>query len=107
MNTYILDFGAKPDVKTLCTKEIQTAIDTCAASGGGRVTVPAGIYISGTIWLRSNVELHFEDGAMILQSDDPSDFVNPLKGFVEQELVMGQYVDSNIQWMRRRFTIFL
>lgn len=74
MNTYILDFGAKPDGKTLCTKEIQTAIDTCAASGGGRVTVPAGIYISGTIWLRSNVELHLEHNSVIKGSDDLDDY---------------------------------
>ena len=74
MNTNILDFGAKPDGKTLCTKGIQAAIDACAASGGGRVVVPAGNYVSGTIWLRSNVELYLEDNSVIRGSDDLDDY---------------------------------
>ena len=74
MNTNILDFGAKPDGKTLCTKEIQAAIDACASSGGGRVTVPAGNYVSGTIWLKSNVELHLEHNSVIRGSDDLDDY---------------------------------
>ena len=73
MNTDILTYGAKPDGRTLCTKEIQAAIDACAASGGGRVTVPAGVYFSGTIWLRSNVELHLEHNSVIKGSDDMDD----------------------------------
>lgn len=74
MNTNILDFGAVADGKTLCTKEIQAAIDACASSGGGRVSVPAGKYITGTIWLRSNVELHLEHGSTIKGSDDMDDY---------------------------------
>ena len=44
---------------------IQRAIDAAAAAGGGRVVVPAGLYPSGSIRLRSHVELHLEKGARI------------------------------------------
>ena len=49
-------------------KDIQTAIDAAAAAGGGRVVVAPGEYPSGTITLKSNVELHLEDGAKMLPS---------------------------------------
>jgi len=74
MNTNILDYGARPDTEKLCTKEIQAAVDACAASGGGRVTVPAGKYVTGTVWLKSNVELHLEHGSVIKGSDDLDDY---------------------------------
>ncbi|MBQ8409241.1 MAG: hypothetical protein IJY39_10310 [Clostridia bacterium] len=74
MNTSILDFGAIGDGITLNTGAIQGAIDACAAAGGGRVTVPAGTYKSGTIWLKSRVELHLEIGAELLASDDMDDY---------------------------------
>ena len=70
MNTNILDYGAKAHPEKLCTKEIQAAIDACYESGGGIVTVPAGFYRSGTIWLKSNVEFHLEHGATIKGSDN-------------------------------------
>ena len=44
---------------------IQKAIDEVAAAGGGRVTVTAGYYDSGSIRLRSNIELHLEKGAIL------------------------------------------
>lgn len=74
MNTSILDFGAIADGTTLNTSAIQNAIDSCAESGGGRVTIPAGTFKSGTIWLRSNVELHLEMGAELLASDNMDDY---------------------------------
>lgn len=74
MNKNILDFGAVSDGVTLNTKAIQRALDECSVSGGGRVTVPAGIYKTGTIWLKSNVELHLEMGAELLASDDMDDY---------------------------------
>jgi len=76
MNTNVLDYGAKAHPENLCTKEMQAAIDACYASGGGVVTVPAGFYRTGTLWLRSNVELHLEHGATIKGSDDLDDY-NP------------------------------
>lgn len=70
----IKDFGAVADGKTLNTKAIQDAIDTCAANGGGRVLVEDGVYMFGTIVLRSNVNLHIEANAVLLGSGNISDY---------------------------------
>jgi len=76
MPTYdILNFGAVGDGRTNDAAAIQAAIDACAAGGGGRVLAPAGrTYKSGTIALKSNVELHLERGAVIAASGDPADY---------------------------------
>ena len=70
----ILDFGAVSDGKTVCTKAIQAAVDACANAGGGTVIVPAGTFVTGTIWLKSHVELHLEMGALLEASLDLDDF---------------------------------
>ncbi len=54
--------------------DIQKEIDLCAADGGGGVTVPAGKYHSGTIFLRSNVTLHLSENVTICGSEDPADY---------------------------------
>ena len=73
MNIDITDFGAVADGRTLNTAAIQAAIDECGKVGG-RVTVPAGVFKTGTVWLRSNVELHLELGAVLLASDNTDDY---------------------------------
>ena len=73
MNYLITDFGAAGDGKTLNTAAIQKAVDDCTSSGGGRVIVPAGRFLSGTICLKSNVDLHLESGAELISSLDPAD----------------------------------
>ena len=70
----ILDFGAVADGKTLCTSALQSAIDACAAQGGGRVVVSAGCYKIGTVFLKSRVELHLEIGAELIASDNLDDY---------------------------------
>lgn len=70
----ILDFGAKPDGKTLCSTNIQQAIDQAHADGGGRVLIPGGTFLSGTIVLKSGVELHLEKKATLLGSTNPADY---------------------------------
>lgn len=72
-------YGAKGDGVTNDRAAIQKAIDDAnAAPGGGIVHLNAGkTFLTGNLLLRSNVELHFEDGAKILQSGDPMDFVKP------------------------------
>ena len=65
-------YGAKPDGATDSTAAIQKAIDDCAAKGGGRVLVPGGgKYVTYTLNLKSNVELHVERGATLLGGEDP------------------------------------
>ncbi|MGM9603961.1 MAG: glycoside hydrolase family 28 protein, partial [Faecousia sp.] len=49
---------AVPDPVRLQTKELQAAIDALSARGGGRLTLPAGVYRTGALRLRSGVELH-------------------------------------------------
>ncbi|TVR45259.1 MAG: glycoside hydrolase family 28 protein [Planctomycetota bacterium] len=68
----IRDFGAQ--VGLLCTDAIQSAIDMAHQRGGDRVQVPAGTWISGTIELRSGVELHLGAGACLTGSDNPADY---------------------------------
>ncbi len=60
--------GIKADGKTLVTSKLQKAIDLCAETGGGTVTVTPGCYLTGTLYLKSHVQLHLERGAMILGS---------------------------------------
>jgi len=61
----VREYGARGDGKTVCTEAIQRAIDAAGAAGGGRVYVPAGIFVSGTIELRSGVELYLAAGAVL------------------------------------------
>lgn len=65
-------YGAKPDGATDSTAAIQRAIDECCASGGGRVLVPGGgRYVTYTLSLKSNVDLHIERGATLLGGENP------------------------------------
>ena len=70
----ITDYGARDDGQTVCTPSIQQAIDACHRAGGGRVTVPAGEFITGTIILKSHVELHLQQGARLTGSLDTADY---------------------------------
>lgn len=62
----VRDFGAVGDGKTLDHGAINRAIDSCVAHGGGRVVLPAGTYLCGSIRMKSDVELHISAGATIL-----------------------------------------
>jgi len=71
----IRSHGAVGDGTTNDAPAIQAAIDACHRSGGGTVLVPAGAtYRSGSIELRSHVELHVERGAVLAGSADPADY---------------------------------
>ena len=80
----VLKFGAVADGVTLNTEAIQAAIDKAHRKGGGRVVFPFGKYLSGTIILKSNVELHLELGAMLLGSTNSEHYkkLNRWIGFV-------------------------
>lgn len=66
----IRSFGAIGDGETLDTIAIQSAIDACVQAGGGMVLVPPGKFLTGTLWLKSHVELHLLAGAEIYGSPD-------------------------------------
>ncbi|HZL08835.1 MAG TPA: glycoside hydrolase family 28 protein [Prolixibacteraceae bacterium] len=67
----ILNFGAKADGKTINTEAIQAGIDSLVAIGGGRLIIPEGRFLSGSIVLKSGVELHLQENAVLLGSTDP------------------------------------
>lgn len=71
----IADFGAKGDGKTMNTSSINLAIEKCNASGGGTVVVPAGNFLTGTIVMHSNVNLHLEPGSVLSGSKDTIDYL--------------------------------
>ena len=73
----VRDFGAKGDGVAKDTAAIQRAIDAATASGGGTVELPAGKYVSGTIWLKSNVDFHLNAGATLFGSPDKEDYNAP------------------------------
>jgi polygalacturonase len=71
----VSDYGAVNDGSTDNTEAFKRAIEDCSQAGGGRVVVPAGAYLSGPIYLESNVNLHLQRGATILFSTDPEDYL--------------------------------
>lgn len=70
----IEDFGAIGDGKKLNTIAIQKAIDRAYQAGGGKVVIPKGRFLSGSIVLKSNVHLFLEEGAVLLGSSQPSGY---------------------------------
>jgi len=70
---YIIKYGAK-DGLTLNTKSIQQAIDVCNKNGGGVVVVPAGMWMTGPVVLKSNVNLHLQRGALLQFTADKSQY---------------------------------
>ncbi|MDO5416635.1 MAG: glycoside hydrolase family 28 protein, partial [Lachnospiraceae bacterium] len=80
MDYRITDYGAVPDGVSKCTAAIQAAIDACTVTGG-RVVVPAGRYLSGSLCLKSNVNLYLESGAVLISSLDPEDVIDFMKDF--------------------------
>lgn len=80
MEYNILRYGAVSDGTTKCTEAIQAAIDDCTKTGG-RVVIPSGEFLSGTVILRSNVDLHLEQGARLISSMEPEDMTDFSNGF--------------------------
>ncbi|KAA6351103.1 Endo-polygalacturonase [termite gut metagenome] len=70
----VYDYGAKGDGKTMDTQAIQAAIDNCYQSGGGKVCLYGGSFLSGTIYLKSHVSLYIENGATLLGSRHQKDY---------------------------------
>lgn len=64
------DYGLKNDSTQLSTAALQKAIDECHRSGGGTVEVAPGYYRIGAIYLKSNVNLHLNQGTTLIASED-------------------------------------
>lgn len=76
---FITDFGAVPNSSEPATLAIKRAIEQCSAEGGGMVVVPEGTYLSGPIYIRSNVNLHLDKNAVIRFSTQPSEYLPIVK----------------------------
>ena len=68
----VTDFGAVGDGRTLNTQAVQAAIDGCPP--GGTVMIPAGIFLTGALFLKSDMTLYMEEGSKLLGSSRLEDF---------------------------------
>ncbi|OFX37313.1 MAG: glycoside hydrolase [Bacteroidetes bacterium GWA2_40_14] len=75
----VTDFGAVGDSITDCTQAIKNAIEKCASQGGGTVIVPKGVFLTGAIHFKNNINLHLENGATLLFSKDYSHYLPVVK----------------------------
>lgn len=67
-------YGAKPDGITLNTISINKAIAECSKKGGGVVLVPAGVWLTGPVEMKNNVNLHLRYAATLLFTTDKSQY---------------------------------
>jgi len=104
----VLDFGAVPDGVTLNTEAFAKAVAAIGKKGGGRIVVPAGIYLSGKIVLKDCMDLHLEEGAVLLLSPDKKDSWDgkSVKPFItaskrhDVSISGSGIIDGNGQWWR-------
>lgn len=71
---FVTEFGAVSDGKTINTEAIQSLIDKVNKKGGGTIVFPAGKFLSGSLEMKSNVNIHLEEGAILLGSTNPLDY---------------------------------
>jgi DNA sulfur modification protein DndE len=81
----IARYGAKADGITVNTKAINQAIELCHAAGGGTVLIPKGMWLTGPIVMKSNVNLHIEKGSLLQFSRNYDDFPIVLTTWEGQE----------------------
>lgn len=75
----ITEYGAVEGGEAINTAAIAAAIDACNKAGGGRVVVPAGVWLTGPIHFKSNVNLHLGENAVVSFTDDPNDYLPAVK----------------------------
>ncbi|MGO4911522.1 glycoside hydrolase family 28 protein [Leeuwenhoekiella sp. W20_SRS_FM14] len=71
---YVNDYNAIADGSALTTTAIQQAIDAAAANGGGTVTFKPGKYLSGSIFIKKNIQFTIPEGVELLGSEDIKDY---------------------------------
>ncbi|MDR1678240.1 MAG: glycoside hydrolase family 28 protein [Prevotellaceae bacterium] len=72
---HISAFGAYDGVENYKINAINRAIEACHLEGGGTVIVPKGVFYTPAITLKSNVNLHLEEGAVLKFSTNPDDYL--------------------------------
>ena len=85
------------------TARLQAQIDAAAAKGGGRVTVAKGLYRCGTLYLKSGVELHLEEGALLQGGGKSEDYDDAIP---ERHVYSYQGMDTNVCVETRKAFIF-
>jgi polygalacturonase len=97
----IRDFGARGDGHTLCTSAIQKAVDACAAQGGGTVYCGPGVWLTGTITLKSHVGFYLDNGCTLLGSTNAVDYPawhaklrSYTDNYVQQSLFAGEGLEQ-------------
>lgn len=73
----LTDFGGVGDGETMCTEAFANAIKHLRKQGGGHLIVPEGIWLTGPIQLRSNIDLHLNAGAVVRFSSNRELYVQP------------------------------
>ncbi len=106
----VLDFGAKPDSGNINTQSIQKAIDACTA--GGTVIIPAGTFMSGALFLKSNMTLYIAKGGVLKGSLNTADYLPMIKTRFEgwefqafASLITAGKLDSNGPYNVRNLSI--
>ncbi len=93
----VTDFGAIGNGLTMNTTAINNAIKACSQSGGGTVIIPRGLWLTGPLELANNVNLHLQNGALVIFSPNRSDYpiINlPGKGFTTHPLIYGEKLEN-------------
>ena len=90
-------YGAEPSSGRVCTLAIQAAIDACNASGGGDVVVPPGVFIIGTVHLKSNVHLYLQSGAVLRGSASLADYEPYVSGPPVQHIHKGMFFTQDAE----------
>ncbi len=70
----VKSYGAVGDGQTLNTRALQSAVDACAADGGGKVIIPAGRYLTAPVFLKSHIQVELEAGAVVVGTTNFSDY---------------------------------
>jgi hypothetical protein len=92
------------EVQGFSGQAVQSAIDTCAAQGGGVAYLPPGSYVSGPLWLKDNVELRLEAGATLVLSHDRADWPAGVRALLNAKgakhiAITGRgTIEGNAQW---------
>ena len=114
MDFNVKSYGALGDGKTFDTQAIQSAIDACTNAGGGRVVIGGGTYLTGTIVLKENVNLHIEADAVLRASDSSEDFpefpkkhvdVNQLPRFQGAAMIFAVNARSIVPKTQEKFAV--